>query len=89
MPKVILTAAQREADRDAYRQREFVRVMLGIKADGISHQSIAADIGASPSTVSNWKRDSGKMSLRMFRRLVDVADLTDDEILRIVRGKKN
>lgn len=46
MPKVILTAAQREADRDAYRQREFVRVMLGIKADGISHQSIAADIGA-------------------------------------------
>lgn len=89
MPKVLLTAAQREADRAAYRQKEFVRIFLNFKVDGISHQSLAADIGVSPATVSDWKRDSGKMSLRAFRKFVDVAHLTDDEILRIVRGKKN
>ena len=41
MPKVILTASQREEEKNAYRQREFVRILLEMKIDGISQNSIA------------------------------------------------
>lgn len=87
MPKVLLTAAQRAADLEAKRQREFVRIMSKRRDDGMSHKSLALVIGVSPSTISDWKKNSGQMSVQALRKLADAANLTDEEILRIVRGK--
>ena len=89
MPKVILTASQREEEKNAYRQREFVRILLEMKIDGISQNSIAYEMGVSPATICDWKRDTGTMSLNALRRFVEVANLTDEQILRLVRGKKS
>ena len=89
MPKVVLTASQREAEKNAYRQREFVRILLEMKIDGISQQSIAYDMGVSPATICDRKKDTGTMSLNALRRFVEVANLTDEQILRLVRGKKS
>ena len=88
MPKVVLTASQREAEKNAYRQREFVRILIEMKTDGISQKSIADDMGVSPATICDWKKDTGTMPLRALRRFVEVANLTDEQILRLVRGKK-
>lgn len=88
MPKVILTASQREEDKNAYRQKEFVRILMEMKIDGINQKDIAYDMGVSPATVCDWKKDTGSMSLKALRRFVEVANLTDEQILRLVRGKK-
>lgn len=89
MPRITWMSAQREADKEAYCQKEFVRVLVNCKVDGISQQSIAICLGVNPATICGWKKDSGNMSLRTFRKLVEVAHVSDDEILRIVRGRKN
>lgn len=89
MPKSILTASQREEEKNAYRQREFIRILLEMKIDGISQNSIAYDMGVSPATICDWKKDTGTMSLNALRRFVEVANLTDEQILRLVRGKKS
>ena len=86
MPKAILTASQREEEKNAYRQREF---LLEMKIDGISQNSIAYEMGVSPATICDWKKDTGTMSLNALRRFVEVANLTDEQILRLVRGKKS
>lgn len=87
MPKVLLTAAQRAADLEAKRQREFVRIINERKDDGLSHKSLALAVGVSPATISDWKNNCGQMTIRFLRKLIDVAYLTDDEILRIIKGK--
>ena len=87
MPKVFLTAAQREAEAAKKRQKEFVKILNDRQIDGLSHKEIALEIGVSPATISDWKREVGAMSIRYLRKLIQVARLTDDEVLRIVRGK--
>ena len=89
MAKVLLTALQRELEREAYRQEQFNRILLIRKAGGLDHQALAAYVGVTPLTVSKWKSDCGKMTLSYFRKLVDTANLSDEEILLIVRGKKH
>lgn len=87
MPKVCLTAAQREAEAAKSRQKEFVRIMNIRREDGLDHKDIALEIGVSPATVSGWKREVGAMSIHHLRKLIKAANLTDDEVLRIIRGK--
>lgn len=89
MPKVLLTAAQRELEREAYRQEQFNTALLSRKAKGQDHQDIAACIGVSPVTVAKWKTDCGKMTLSYFRKLSEAANLSDEEILLIIRGKRH
>ena len=89
MPRITWLSTQREADKDAYRQKEFVRVLTNCKVDGVSHQSIAINLGVAPATISGWKKNSGNMSLKSFRKLVEVASVSDDDILRIIRGRKS
>lgn len=89
MPKVILTALQKQREKDAYRQGAFNNVLLARKAAGMDHQAIAANVGVTPLTVSKWKSDCGKMTLAYFRKLAETANLTDSEILQIVRGKQH
>lgn len=89
MPKVMLTSEDRAAARNAYRHKSFIRALAERKLNGITQNRIAADIGVTCSTISDWKRDSGSMSLRALRRMADTAGLTDDEILSIVRGRRN
>lgn len=86
MPKVLLTAAQREADRERKRQKAFNAVLLDRKADGLPNKKLADEIDVDPATFSGYKTDSGRMSLRSFRRFADAASLTDAEILSIIRG---
>lgn len=85
MPRV--TWFQREAAEREYKQKQFARVLVDRKADGLTQKSIATDLGVDPATVSLWKRNCGNMSLGAFQKLVEVADLSDNEILLIVRGK--
>lgn len=87
MPKVFLTATQRAMEREAYRQEQFNSVLLNRKAKGMDHQVLASVIGVTSTTLSKWKNDSGKMSLDNFRKLADVVQMTDEEILRVVKGK--
>jgi transcriptional regulator with XRE-family HTH domain len=87
MPKTFLTAAQREADAARRRQKEFIRILDERRYDGISHKEIAIKIGVSPTTISDWKREVGGMSIHYLRKLIVAADLTDEEVLRIIRGK--
>ena len=89
MPKVILTAAQREREREIYRQEQFNHILLSRKSKGVDHQDLAAYIGVTPVTVAKWKNDCGKMSLDSFRKFSDAANLSDEEILLLVRGKKS
>ncbi len=89
MPKVILTALQRELEREAYRQEQFNSALLARKAKGLDHQDLASYVGVSPVTIAKWKADCGKMTLSYFRKLSDAAGLSDEEILLIVRGKKS
>lgn len=86
MPKVLLTAAQREADREKKRQKAFNMVLMERKADGLPNKKIADEIAVDPATFSGYKTDCGRMSLRAFRRFADAVDLTDKEILSIVKG---
>ena len=86
MPKVLLTAAQREAEREKKQQKAFNIVLLDRKADGLPNRKIADGIAVDPATFSGYKTDCGRMSLRAFRRFADVAALTDKEILSIVKG---
>ena len=86
MPKVLLTAAQREADREKKRQKAFNMVLMNRKAEGLSNKTIADHIAVDPATFSGYKTDCGRMSLRAFRRFADTVDLTDKEILSIIRG---
>lgn len=88
MPKVYLTEAQREAELNRQRQREFKLIMTERKMDGLTHKAIAAEMGVRQETISDWKKDCGTMTLRLLRKLIKAAALTDDEVLRIVRGKK-
>ena len=46
-------------------------------------------MGVSPATICDWKKDTGTMSLNALRRFVEVANLNDEQILRLVRGKKS
>lgn len=85
MPRV--TWFQREAAEREYKQKQFARVLVDRKADGITQKSIALDLGVDPATVTGWKHNCGNMSLGAFQKLVEVADLSDNEILLIVRGK--
>lgn len=86
MPKVLLTAAQREADREKKRQKAFNMVLMDRKADGLPNKTIADQISVDPATFSGYKTDCGRMSLRSFRRFADAVNLTDNEILSIIRG---
>lgn len=88
MPRVYLTALQRELANEAYRQEQFNTALLSRKARGLDHQAIAYNIGVTPLTVSKWKTDCGKMTLSYFRKLAETANLSDEEILLIIRGKK-
>lgn len=88
MPKVRLTALQRELEKEAYRQEQFNSVLLSRKAKGLDHQDLVAYVGVSPVTIAKWKADCSKMTLAYFRRLSDAANLSDAEILAIVRGVK-
>jgi len=88
VPKVLLTALQRELDKAAYRQAQFNAALLTRKAKGVDHQDLAAYIGVTPITIAKWKSDCGKMSLSYFQKLTEAANLSDEEILMIVRGKK-
>ena len=88
MPKIVITAAQRELEKEAYSKKVFNTVLLTRKAEGMDHQDLAAYIGVTPLTVSKWKADCGKMTLSYFRKLAETANLTDSEILQIVRGRK-
>lgn len=78
---------QREAAKKEYRQKQFARVLLERKADGITQKRIAADLGVDPATITAWKHDCGNMSLGAFIRMIEIADLSDEEILLITRGK--
>ncbi len=89
MPKVLLTALQHELEREAFRQQQFNTALLARKANGLDHQEIAAVVGVSPTTVAKWKSDCGKMTLSYFRKFSEAANLSDEEILLIVRGKKH
>ena len=86
MPKVLLSAAQREADREKKRQKAFNMVLMDRKADGLPNKTIADRISVDPATFSGYKTDCGRMSLRSFRRFADAVNLTDNEILSIIRG---
>lgn len=86
MPKVLLTAAQREADLEKKRQKAFNMVLMDRKAEGLPNKKIADQISVDPATFSSYKTDCGKMSLRAFRRFADAVELTDHEILSIIRG---
>ncbi len=88
MPRVLLTALQRELEKEAFRQEQFNTVLLKRKARGLDHQAIAACVGVTPLTVSKWKSDCGKMTLSYFRKFAETANLSDEEILLIIRGKK-
>ena len=85
MPRI--TWMQRNAAEKEYRQKAFARVLIDRKADGLTQKSIATDLGVDPATVSLWKRNCVNMSLGAFQKLVVVADLSDEEILQIIRGK--
>ena len=87
MPRVTWMLQQRNAAEKEYRQKAFARVLIERKADGLTQKSIAEDLGVDPATLSIWKRNCGNMSLGAFQRLVEVADLSDEEILLITRGK--
>ena len=87
MPKVFLTATQRLLEIRAYRQGEYNDALNRRKSRGMDFQLLASLVGVSPTTLSKWKNDSGQMTLEHFRKLADVAQLTDDEIIKIVKGK--
>lgn len=44
----------------------------------------AAQIGVTRQAVSGWKREPGSMSVRRFAQLVDVMELTPEEIGKAV-----
>ena len=85
MPRVCLTAAQREAAGVSARQREFNRIINDRQNDGLSHKEIAFEMGVPPTTISNWKKSVEGMTIRNLRKLIQAAGLTDDEVLRIIR----
>ena len=87
MPRVCLTAAQRAAETERLRQREFARIMNSRSEYGLSHSDIAYEMGVTPATMSHWKKDASSMSLRNLRKLIKAAGLSNEEILRIVKGK--
>lgn len=48
---------------------------------------VARSIGKSRSTVSRWAQDADKIPLGVLRKIVRCRDLTDKEIVSLVRGR--
>lgn len=75
------------------QEREYSRIFCSYiagraKLMGITNEAIAKKIGMPVSTLGTKKRQTGKITLSNLRKMRTELKLTDEEILKIVRGEK-
>lgn len=88
MPKVYLTLAQRKAALKESRNKAYKRRLRDILEDrGIKQKELALRIGVAETTLCNWNKDSGKTSVEALRNISDELDLSDEDIVVLVRGR--
>ena len=53
----------------------------------ITQEQMAAELGVTPNTLSHYKKDPAAARLKFLREIDRRYGLTDEEIVRIVRGR--
>ena len=85
MPKVYLTAAQREAAQ-AQSGDDALRIVLATRMmrDGLKQADIAQRIGMTCPTFSRRMKNPSQLTLGELRKLQTVLRLTDAEVARCI-----
>ena len=60
------------------------RLILELKASGISQKELAKKLNVDPANITNWKKGLNFPSLEIFYRLCQVLDVSADYLLGLV-----
>lgn len=62
-------------------------LLFGDELKSVSLQGLHKRTGIPVRTLHSWKEDPTKIPLAKLRKIVRAIDLTDEEIVKLIRGK--